>query len=181
MNDPERDALIARYMHNGFCRNIEEAGAAADRFLASGRRRAAKALKGRGKAHKALQNKLTTHAQPTTVFYTDVPPVISLYEQEQELLIAAQYHKSKNDTLEQQNAALKEKVKILEKIAEDDTKSVAAAAKTTCCICIVHAACYICVPCGHMCLCGACLVKHGDAPCPMCRKTVTQIIKVFTV
>src|SRR5688572_16498674 len=156
--DPERDALIAQYMHNGFCRNIQEAGAAADRYLASGRRRAAKALKGRGKAVKEQKNKLTaSHAQPT-IFYCPPPPSLAMVPSphEQELLIAAQYHKLKNDTLEQQNAALKEKIKLLEKVTDDDAQSIN---ETACCICIQHTACYICVPCGHLCMCGVCYAK----------------------
>jgi hypothetical protein len=42
MADPERDALIAQYIHNGYSRTFEDAVAAADRFLAPQRRKASR-------------------------------------------------------------------------------------------------------------------------------------------
>jgi hypothetical protein len=109
------------------------------------------------------------------------PPVITITVREhQEMLIASQYHKFKSDTLEAENTTLRQKLTMLMGVAADDVKAEKIAG-SQCCICMIHAATYIHVPCGHLCVCGACLVNQelGPPKCPLCRSHSTHIIKVF--
>jgi hypothetical protein len=56
----------------------------------------------------------------------------------------------------------------------------------TCAICISNLACVACVPCGHMCMCFECthlfLANLKDrAPCPICRKDIHDLQRIYTV
>jgi hypothetical protein len=49
-----------------------------------------------------------------------------------------------------------------------------------CIVCISARAEYAITPCGHMCACVSCYKKISDN-CPVCRASIDQIIKIFTV
>jgi hypothetical protein len=179
MSDPERDALIAQYVQNGYCRTFEDAVAAADRFLTPKRRKEGKAS--RHVPKKKKEATLNGSDWPPLVPAPIIPMITIPVREHQEMLIASQYHKLKNDTLEQQNTVLQEKVAMLTRVVEDDMRAEKIAG-AQCSICIEHAAVYLHVPCGHLCLCGACVVKQDrqKMQCPLCRSPSTLIIKVFT-
>ena len=49
-----------------------------------------------------------------------------------------------------------------------------------CLICLdENAACMLCVPCNHMVSCQACSRHLRGRPCPMCRRNVTRVTRVF--
>lgn len=48
-----------------------------------------------------------------------------------------------------------------------------------CVICLVAAPTHIMVPCGHKAICGGCAKANKVKACPLCRKRVSQIIKVY--
>ncbi len=51
-----------------------------------------------------------------------------------------------------------------------------------CCICLAEKADTACVPCGHLCACGACLKTLSsaeDSRCPMCRTPVTGVLRIY--
>lgn len=50
----------------------------------------------------------------------------------------------------------------------------------TCVVCLDMTPTHIVVPCGHHCLCAGCASMKLDS-CPMCKGSIGQIIKVFTV
>ena len=52
----------------------------------------------------------------------------------------------------------------------------------TCVVCFDSKNTHLCVPCGHQCFCKGCGNKINDLgnKCPICRKKVKQIIKVYT-
>ena len=54
--------------------------------------------------------------------------------------------------------------------ADDDSKA--------CCICLDAAADHALVPCGHVCVCGACVSKAGNQ-CPLCRQRCDGAQAVF--
>ena len=47
-----------------------------------------------------------------------------------------------------------------------------------CGICYINKKRYVCIPCGHLCMCGECANKIKDV-CPICRKNVSNIIKTY--
>jgi hypothetical protein len=48
-----------------------------------------------------------------------------------------------------------------------------------CSICLDASRCYVFIPCGHMAACGTCAFKFHEKPCPICRKKVKAMQKVF--
>lgn len=51
---------------------------------------------------------------------------------------------------------------------------------TECCLCLDAPVSVVFVPCGHMAVCGDCCESLGKkAPCPICRKTIWHMQKVF--
>jgi len=54
--------------------------------------------------------------------------------------------------------------------------------KSECVICMDAKCEMICLPCGHMAMCEKCSVQFSQgklASCPMCRGTLTQVLKVY--
>jgi len=50
-----------------------------------------------------------------------------------------------------------------------------------CVICLDQPRCFVLVPCGHLCICGACTSKlGGESLCPICRGPVEAVHKVYT-
>lgn len=37
------------------------------------------------------------------------------------------------------------------------------------------------VPCGHTCCCESCASQFNGQPCPVCRETVEQVVKTYSV
>ena len=52
----------------------------------------------------------------------------------------------------------------------------------TCCVCNMNQIEMIVLPCSHMCLCESCSNKYikSKNDCPMCRKVITTIQRVYT-
>lgn len=50
-----------------------------------------------------------------------------------------------------------------------------------CVVCLSRRKSYVCVPCGHLCLCAGCARDFTGAgnTCPLCRKPVGSLMKVF--
>ena len=48
-----------------------------------------------------------------------------------------------------------------------------------CVICLESLKTHVLVPCGHLSLCGKCVIGMEDKPCPVCRTTVVMSMKVF--
>jgi len=50
-----------------------------------------------------------------------------------------------------------------------------------CAVCMLAKKQFVCVPCGHVCLCAACadIIAKSSRECPICRVLSTQIIKTF--
>ena len=48
-----------------------------------------------------------------------------------------------------------------------------------CSICLDAPRCYVFIPCGHMTACGTCARRFWEKPCPICRKKVKAMQKVF--
>ena len=54
-----------------------------------------------------------------------------------------------------------------------------------CVVCLDEKKDHVCLPCGHVCLCAACVLRLGSRPkqkkskCPMCEKDVDDILKVY--
>ena len=53
--------------------------------------------------------------------------------------------------------------------------------KKSCCVCLDHPATSAFVPCGHMCVCDACVLEmEVDGQCPICRGEIAMTLKIFT-
>jgi len=50
-----------------------------------------------------------------------------------------------------------------------------------CCVCMERCPTHVLVPCGHKCVCEECAPRFLMKECPICRKVVATIIKVFDV
>jgi hypothetical protein len=48
-----------------------------------------------------------------------------------------------------------------------------------CCICYNRTELRLLYPCGHRCVCAGCGDKLVEKPCPMCRKNVREVMRVF--
>ena len=50
-----------------------------------------------------------------------------------------------------------------------------------CCICFSQATTHALIPCGHMCLCDSCTatLPPSFSRCPICRKEIQQVVKIF--
>ena len=56
----------------------------------------------------------------------------------------------------------------------------AASSTRTCAICLEeNAACMVCQPCFHMVSCQACSRRLQGRPCPMCRRNVARVTRVY--
>jgi hypothetical protein len=56
------------------------------------------------------------------------------------------------------------------------------AEETLCVVCMDAPKDHIIVPCGHMCVCGACaeqLTKTRTPTCPVCRRVIRETMEVF--
>jgi len=49
-----------------------------------------------------------------------------------------------------------------------------------CVICASNVKQCACVPCGHLLYCISCANKRQETKCPMCRKSMKQVIRIFT-
>ena len=51
-----------------------------------------------------------------------------------------------------------------------------------CCICYFQAKTHALIPCGHMCLCESCaaMLPPSFSRCPMCRKEIQQVVRIFS-
>lgn len=49
-----------------------------------------------------------------------------------------------------------------------------------CVICASNVKQCACVPCGHLLYCISCANKRQESKCPMCRKSMKQVIRIFT-
>lgn len=61
---------------------------------------------------------------------------------------------------------------------DDEKKADGSMEKDLCRICMHRSLDHVCLPCGHLCLCGVCKDKM-DGKCPMCQQPYGQIIKVY--
>ena len=63
---------------------------------------------------------------------------------------------------------------------KNDDAATSVATALQCVVCMTNERSMVCVPCGHRCLCDACgkYEVTGDK-CPMCRKPVMMLIRVF--
>ena len=50
-----------------------------------------------------------------------------------------------------------------------------------CVICMHVIKEWLCVPCGHLAMCGPCIakVKRQTGRCPICRRRITQVVRVY--
>ncbi len=64
-------------------------------------------------------------------------------------------------------------------VSESDT--IDADESTECSICMVKRKSHAAIPCGHLCVCVDCasVVMKGSKACPICRKVVSDIVKIF--
>ena len=51
--------------------------------------------------------------------------------------------------------------------------------KDICKVCLNTQIDTVCIPCGHRCICKSCGQGLKDKTCPICRKTIKQIVKTF--
>jgi len=69
---------------------------------------------------------------------------------------------------------------VLERANADADNATAAGISTAkCCLCLVGSASHVVVSCGHLCLCTGCHQSFKQSTCPMCRKPITDIIRVY--
>ena len=66
----------------------------------------------------------------------------------------------------------------IENMGEDKLEQITSITTCTVCTDSFHGL-FICVPCGHACLCPACYNELSSKSCPICRKTITQVIMVY--
>ena len=69
-----------------------------------------------------------------------------------------------------------------ERAEEDEMVSAnrSSSGSRNCVICLKEdAACMLCVPCNHMVSCQVCAPRLKGLPCPMCRRNVTRVTRVF--
>ena len=56
-----------------------------------------------------------------------------------------------------------------------------------CAVCLEERQEWACVPCGHLCLCGDCVVNHrygangAQKECPVCRTRVQSTVRIYSV
>jgi hypothetical protein len=53
---------------------------------------------------------------------------------------------------------------------------------TLCCICLTQLKCMVVIPCGHICLCGACATASQERriiSCPICKGNIQGIFRIF--
>lgn len=66
----------------------------------------------------------------------------------------------------------------IENMGEDKLEQITSITTCTVCTDSFHGL-FICVPCGHACLCPSCYDELPSKSCPICRKTITQVIMVY--
>lgn len=61
------------------------------------------------------------------------------------------------------------------------TSGVDLSMSNACVICFGAQKIYACIPCGHRCICNSCFKnsRYMITKCPLCRKTITQILKIY--
>ena len=60
-----------------------------------------------------------------------------------------------------------------------ETNTTPASNEGVCVICLDKRSSYVCIPCGHVCLCDSCSTKKWEK-CPVCTASVKDRIKIFT-
>lgn len=48
-----------------------------------------------------------------------------------------------------------------------------------CVFCLDGATSHAAIPCGHLCFCGVCAAEHSTTSCPVCRRPLDSIIRIF--
>ncbi len=48
-----------------------------------------------------------------------------------------------------------------------------------CVVCLDVESNAVFVPCGHICMCMECIDTNKTKECPICRKAITQVVKIF--
>jgi serine/threonine protein kinase len=69
--------------------------------------------------------------------------------------------------------------KMMPPAPDAETKETPQEEASTCVICFDEAPTHAMVPCGHMCMCGDCIEISPPTRCYLCRRPVTETIKVF--
>ena len=65
------------------------------------------------------------------------------------------------------------------KNSEQDKEEKKVKEENSCVVCMDNDISIICVPCGHLCLCGKC--AENLSTCPMCKTVVTKMQKIYKV
>ena len=74
------------------------------------------------------------------------------------------------------NSTIGETKEAKQEATRDETKSID---EDTCIACLDREKTHVLVPCGHQCICEICAPQLKNGDCPICRKKIEQIIKVY--
>lgn len=67
-----------------------------------------------------------------------------------------------------------------EERSEEASADRSSSGSRSCVVCLQEdAACMLCVPCNHMVSCQVCAPRLKGLPCPICRRNVTRVTRVF--
>lgn len=55
-----------------------------------------------------------------------------------------------------------------------------ASTESSCCICLIAKCSVLLMPCRHLCVCDECGMREGLRQCPICRKSITSTISVYS-